>query len=88
MAQLGEPSIVGQLSLLEVLLLKSIVIYCIIQGIETSPENVYHMYSQSYNLASKCTSIQFPLYPRDINVVKRFLSKLLITITLLMKLLN
>ena len=84
MSQLGEPSIVGQLSLLEVLLLKSIDI----QGIETSPETVYHMCSQSYNLASKCTSLQFPLYPHDIKIVKQFLSKLLITITILMKLLN
>ena len=87
MSELGESSVVGQLSLLEVWLLKSIVMYCIIQGIETSPENVYHMYA-SCDLASKCTSIQFPLYPRDINVVKRFLSKVFNTINLLMKLFN
>ena len=88
MSEIGEQSVIGHLTLLEILLLKSIVIYCIIQGIESSPENVYHMYARSCDLTSECTSIQFPLYPRDINVVRRFLTKIFHSVNLLMKLFN
>ena len=47
MSQLSEQPAIGQLSLLEILLLKSIIIYCIIHGIETTPDYVHHVYACS-----------------------------------------
>ena len=88
MSQLGEQPVIGHLSLLEILLLKAIVTYCVFHGIETTPDNVHHMYSQSCDLANQCTAVQFPIYPRSINTVKHFLSNVFNAINLLIKLLK
>ena len=50
--------------------------YCVIHGIEVLPDNVYNFYTKSYDLAQECTSVQFPLLARDLNSIKRYLSKI------------
>ena len=46
--------------------------YCVVHGID----NIYNFYTKSYNLAQECTSVQFPLLARDLNSIKRYLSKI------------
>ena len=67
MEEIGEQSVLGRLSMLEILLLTCIVVYCIVHGIDCSPQNVHHIYCQSY-LACECESIEFLLHPREIDV--------------------
>lgn len=67
MEEIGEQSVLGRLSMLEILLLKCIVVYCIVHGIDCSPQNVHHIYCQSFHLACECESIEFPLHPREID---------------------
>ena len=61
--QMGEESVIGRLSLLEIMLLKAIVIYYLTLGVDVSPENVHGIYMHIYTLSLKCPSIEFPLYP-------------------------
>ena len=82
MKEVGETSVDGYLTLLEVLLIKVIVIYYIIKGIETSPD-VFHMYSIAYNIATDCTLVQFPLCT---TYLCRYLTNVLHSIELLLKL--
>ena len=47
---MGEESVIGRF---------------ITSGFDVSPENVHCIYMHIYNLSLKCTSIEFPFYPRS-----------------------
>ena len=79
----GEPITDGHLTKLEVLLLKTIVIYFIIHGLEISPSRVLLAYKNIYTLSQTCESVQFPLFNRNIDTIKRFLTKILSSLQLL-----
>ena len=74
---MGEESVIGRFSLFEVLLLKVIVIHFLTSGLDVSPENVHCVYMHIYNLSLKCTSIEFPFFPRDLTAIRKTMSSLL-----------
>ena len=72
----GESSNDGQLTLLEVLLLKSIIVYFLIHGLDISPDNILHAYKKIYTISLQCESFEFPIFNRTRACVARFLAKL------------
>ena len=82
MESIGEEIVDGHLTLLEAILIKAIVMYCIIHGTEVSPDNVINFYTKSYNLAQECTSVQFPLFARDLSVEIALVLFLTVTVNL------
>ena len=83
MMETGELSTDGYLTILEVLLLKSILVYFIIHGFEVTAHNILYVYNHIYYISRLCDSLEFPLFERDIQYVQRFLSKIFNTLQLL-----
>ena len=73
MMETGEPSTAGYLTILEVLLLKSILVYFIVHGFEVTA-HILSVYNYIYSISCQCDSLEFPLFERDIQYVQRFLS--------------
>lgn len=86
MQEKSEKLCVGSLTDFESLLLKEIIIHCIIYGIEISPNNVFTIYTNIFHLAQHCSSIEFPLFRRNMDVVKKVLKNLAIAITVMVSL--
>ena len=79
----GELNTDGHLTTLEILLLKSIVIYFILHGFDVSVQNIFYVYKQIYSVSLQCELVEFPLFERNIEHIQRFLSKLFCIIQLL-----
>ena len=86
--EMGEETVIGRLSVFEILLLKAIVIHFLTVGIDVSPENVHCTYMLIYTLSLKCPSIEFPLYPRELAGIRRFMSILTQTFELFAQFFN
>ena len=85
---MGEQGRTGKLTALELLLIKTIVIYCILQGFETSLESVYDLYMKSYHLAQSCDTVEFPVYSSDIQIIRFVFYKVFQQMDLVLKLFN
>ena len=83
MKETGELTTDGHLTTLEILLLKSIIIYFILHDFEVSVPNVYHVYHQVRNVCHQCDSVNFPLFERSIKCIEQFLRNILSTLHLL-----
>lgn len=84
----GELNTDGHLTTLEILLLKSIVIYFILHGFDVSVQNIFYVYKQIYSVSLQCELVEFPLFERNIEHIQRFLSKLFCIIQILNSLLK
>ena len=62
----GELNTDGHLTTLEILLLKSIVIYFILHGFDVSVQNIFYVYKQIYSVSLQCELVEFPLFERNI----------------------
>ena len=85
MKDMDQQSVTGKLTVLEVLLIKSIVIYCIFQGIRISPEIIYQVYIKTFELVCNSQSIKFPLYARNSHTIKGVLHTIFKHMDLLFK---
>ena len=84
MKDMDQQSVTGKLTVLEVLLIKSIVIYCIFQGID--PEIIYQVYIKIFQLVCNSQSIEFPLYACNFHTIKGVLRTIFKHMDLLFKL--
>lgn len=84
----GELNTDGHLTTLEILLLKSIVIYFILHGFDVSVQNIFYVYKQIYSVSLQCELVEFPLFERNIEHIQQFLSKLFCIIQILNSLLK
>lgn len=66
----------GHLTIFEDILLKFLVCYLIMNGIEVSEGSLYDMYQQILALAALCPSIIFPVFDRSSSDIRKFLKKL------------
>ncbi len=73
--EVGEPSTDGHLTTLEVVLLKTIIIYFILHGFQVSAKNVFSAYKQVFKVTQHIDLLTFPLLYRNLQCVERFLSK-------------
>ena len=69
----GELNTDGHLTTLEILLLKSIVIYFILHGFDVSAQNIFYVYKQIYSVSLQCELVEFPHFERNIEHIQRFL---------------
>lgn len=73
----GEVIDKGRLTLLEDILLKGIIIYFIIHGLQITAASVCKVYQDIYRLCQLCDSVNFPLFERNERcIARRFLTPL------------
>ena len=76
----------GNFSLLEALVLKIIITFFILQGLEVSTDNVFQAFMMVQCLCNCCSSVEFPLLKRNIKKIEKYLSRLLLATELLKQL--
>lgn len=74
MAETNEKISFGNFSVLELLVLKCIIVFFILHGIDILPQNVFDSYNLIHKIATThCISIQFPMFQRKLEAIKSFL---------------
>ena len=85
LAEKGERKMHGPLTLLEILTLKAIIIYLMLNGLDVTVDCVASMYEMVLKLVSLDNLINFPLTPLDKKSISSFMKRLHVELELLKK---